>query len=206
MLYDRYSKNMKPNLLLSLSLSLSLFFILPTKGFSQNETKISAEELKLYDLIMAYRKTKNLPVIPLSKSLTYVAQEHCKDLSINKPDRKKECNAHSWSSKGKWTSCCYTADHKQASCMWNKPRELTSYKEDGFEIACGSSDPAYKDFVMTADYALESWKKSVHHNNVIINKDVWKEVKWNAIGIGIYNGFATVWFGKSADAAGEPLK
>ena len=90
--------------------------------------------------------------------------------------------------------------------MWDKPKELTTYADIGFEIACGSSDPIYNDFIMTADYALDSWKKSVHHNSVIINKDVWKDTKWKAIGIGIYNGFATVWFGKSTDKEGEPAK
>lgn len=170
------------------------------------EAKLSAEELKLYDLIMAYRKANRLPVIPLSVSLTYVAQQHCKDLFTNKPDLNKGCNTHSWSDKGTWKSCCYTADHKQAECMWNKPGELTNYKSNGFEIACGSSEAVYKDFVMTAPYALDSWKGSVHHNNVIMNKDIWKAVKWNAIGIGIYKGFATVWFGEIADAEGEPAK
>jgi len=169
------------------------------------EAKLSAEELKLYELIMAYRKANRLPVIPLSVSLTYVAQQHCKDLATNHPD-KNNCNAHSWSDKGSWSSCCYTPDHKQAKCMWNKPRELTNYKSDGFEIACGSSEPVYKDYVMTAAYALESWKGSQHHNNVIINKDIWKDVKWKAIGIGIYKGFATVWFGEMTDAEGEPVK
>lgn len=175
----------------------------PAKTF---DVKITKEELKLYDLLMTYRKSKNLPAIPLSKSLTYVAQEHCKDLSVNKVDSKPGCNAHSWSDKGKWTSCCYTADHAKAECMWNKPRELTNYEDNGFEIACGSSEDIYKDFVMTADYAFESWKKSIHHNNVIINADIWKDHKWNAIGIGIYNGFAVVWFGDSVDKEGEPSK
>lgn len=170
------------------------------------DVKITAEELKLYELITAYRKSKKLAAIPLSRSLTYVAQEHCKDLAINKPDLKKNCNAHSWSDKGAWSKCCYTPDHKQAQCMWDKPKELTNYTDNGFEIACGSSDPMYKEFVMSADYALESWKKSVHHNNVIINKDKWKDSNWNAIGIGIYNGFAVVWFGKSIDKEGEPAR
>lgn len=170
------------------------------------EVKITAEELKLYNLIMAYRKTKNLPVIPLSKSLTHVAQTHCKDLVENKPDLKKGCNPHSWSNKGKWTACDYTADHKNAAGMWNKPRELTNYKDNGFEIACGGSEPQYADFVMTADYALDSWKKSVHHNAVVINQDIWKKYKWEAIGIGLYKNFSVVWFGASKDPDGEPTK
>lgn len=196
---------MKPLILFSIFF-LSVSFHLKEQNTTKVDASVSKEEKKLYDLIIAYRASKGLPKIPLSKSLTYVAQTHCKDLFNNKPDLKKGCNAHSWSGKGTWNGCCYTADHKNAKCMWDKPRELTTYKDDGFEIACGSSDPQYKDFVMTAEYALESWKKSVHHNNVIINRSIWKDHKWNAIGIGIHKGFSTVWFGKSVDKEGEPGK
>lgn len=168
------------------------------KVINKQNTGLTDEETKLYNLIMEYRKEKGLPSIPLSKSLTFVAQTHVKDLQNNKPDQG-ECNAHSWSSKGKWTSCCYTPDHKNAECMWNKPRELTSYTGNGFEIACGSSDSRYSSFVMTAEYALQSWKKSQGHNTVIVNMGIWKDYSWNAIGIGIYKGFAVVWFGVEED-------
>ena len=87
--------------------------------------------------------------------------------------------------------------------MWDKPRELTNYKGDGFEIAFFST---YK-YTTPAAFAkdiLEGWKKSPGHNNVIINKSIWKKVKWNAIGIGVYGEYADVWFGKEEDSAGEP--
>ncbi|MBK6527098.1 MAG: hypothetical protein IPG07_17055 [Crocinitomicaceae bacterium] len=122
--------------------------------------KATTEELKLYQLIMEYREQNSLASIPLSKSLTYVAQQHCLDLYLNKPDLGDGCNAHSWSDKGAWSACCYTPDHKQAECIWEKPAEMTSYTGYGYEIACGSSDPQYSSFVMTAEYALQSWKKS----------------------------------------------
>ena len=98
---------------------------------------------------------------------------------------------HSWSKKGKWEVCCYTDDHAKAQCMWNKPRELTRYKGNGYEIAAGMGN---------AQDALDGWKHSVHHNNVIINKDIWK-TKWEAIGIGIYGNYAVVWFGHETDVA-----
>ncbi len=164
---------------------------------------ISAEEQKLYTLIMEYRKKNNLPTIPLSKSLTYVAQQHCKDLVINKPAQGK-CNAHSWSSKGKWTGCCYTPDHKQARCMWDKPKEITSYQDNGFEIAAQISGPGEMG-MMTAEGALKLWQGSVHHNDVILNKSIWKDNKWGAIGVGIYNGYSTVWFGNSVDTEPTPV-
>jgi hypothetical protein len=182
---------------------LAIILLTMNQGIGQEQSEITEEELKLYQLIMDYRKSEGLPEIPLSKSLTYVAQVHCRDLADNKPDLKSGCNAHSWSDKGEWTACCYTRDHKQAECMWNKPKELTNYPGYGFEIAGGSSDPRYKGFVMTAQYALESWQKSYHHNNVILNKDIWADSEWKAIGIGIYKGFTTVWFGKEEDPEGE---
>lgn len=157
---------------------------------------LTDEEKKLYDLIMEYRYENGLPNIPISASLTYVAQTHVRDLAHNKPDIGN-CNAHSWSSNGPWSSCCYTGDHAQAECMWSKPRELTTYKGNGYEIACGSNG-CCSDFIMTADYALEAWKKSSGHNAVIINQGIWVN-KWKAIGIGIFKGFAVVWFGKEYD-------
>lgn len=176
---------------------------LTTAQSGADKVQCTSEELKLYQLIMEYREQNNLPTIPFSKSLTYVAQQHCIDLYTNKPDLGAGgCNAHSWSAKGTWSACCYTPDHKQAQCIWDKPAELTSYPGYGYEIACGSSDPQYSSFVMSAEYALQSWKKSSGHNNVILNKENWEDRGWNAIGIGIYKGYACVWFGQESDPAG----
>jgi hypothetical protein len=174
----------------------SIFFLLFSSlmSFSQDLTD---EEVKLYRIIMQYRLENGLPNIPLSKSLTHVAQVHVRDLAINKPDLG-ECNAHSWSAEGNWTPCCYTPDHAQANCVWSKPRELTSYTGNGYEISCGSND-CCSDFEMTAQYALQAWKNSSGHNNVIVNQSIWQDNSWNAIGVGIYKGFAVVWFGEEYD-------
>jgi uncharacterized protein YkwD len=173
-------------------------FLFYSNSFSQT---LNVEEKKLYDMIMEYRKEKGLPVIPLSNALTFVAQTHVKDLVNNKPD-KGNCNAHSWSSKGNWKACCYTADHAQAECLWSKPRELTSYRGDGFEIACGSNE-CCSDFNMTAEYALQSWKSSKGHHALIVNSGIWKNKNWGAIGIGLYKSFAVVWFGEEVDKVSE---
>jgi hypothetical protein len=153
---------------------------------------LNDEERLLYRLIMEYRNEMGLPNIPLSRSLTTVAQTHVRDLDQNNPNQGP-CNLHSWSSNGTWTACCYTRDHANASCMWNKPRELTNYKGDGYEISYGSYGAT-----ATAEGALNGWKKSSGHNAVIINQGIWDD-KWNAIGIGLSNGFAVVWFGKEYD-------
>jgi uncharacterized protein YkwD len=154
--------------------------------------KLTEEEKKLYDLIMAYRKDLGLPKIPYSPSLTKVAQLHVRDVVENDPV-SDECNLHSWSSNGPWTPCCYTDDHAQAAGMWSKPRELTPYKGNGYEIAYAVSGGG-----ANAAEALLGWQRSSGHNDVIINRGIWKE-KWNAIGIGIYKNFAVVWFGHEPD-------
>ena len=68
-------------------------------------------------------------------------------------------------------------------------RELTNYKHYGFEIAhWNPSGP-------TASSALNAWKKSPAHKNMIINKENWSDNEWKAIGIAIYEEYAVVWFG-----------
>ena len=171
---------------------ISILIFFPFLVVSQN---LSDEELKLYTIINDYRNSKGLNNITISKSLTFVAQTHVRDLANYKPDQGN-CNMHSWSNMGKWTACCYTDDHRKAKCMWDKPRELTKYDGDGYEIAMGFPDENYK---ANAIEALSSWKSSKGHNEVIINKGIWKDNDWNAIGIGIYKNYAVVWFGIDED-------
>jgi uncharacterized protein YkwD len=175
----------------------SLLFLLSVEKSPEvaSEVCLSAEEKKLYDLMMEYRTSKGLSSIPVSAKLTLVAQTHVRDLSENyvfNPNDVK-CNPHSWSSKGKWTSCCYTSDHKQARCMWDKPKEIAGYTGAGFEIAYFSSSGA------TAKEGLDGWKVSSAHNPLIINEGTWSKVKWQAIGIGIYQQYGVVWFGEVQD-------
>ena len=167
--------------------------LLPALAVAQ-EVTISEEEKKLYDLINQYRKSKKLKPIPLSSKLTQTAQAHVRDLADNYTyEPGNNCNPHSWSDKGKWTSCCYTSDHKQAECMWSKPKEIAGYESSGYEIAYYSSGGA------NAIEGLEGWKKSPGHNPVIVNLGTWEKVEWKAIGVGIYKEYGVVWFGEIAD-------
>lgn len=187
------------SLLLSFALLLTLlagFSFKPTPEQESPELCLSTEEQRLYDLIMAYRKQKKLPPIKISAALTQVAQTHVRDLSINKPSDGKDCNMHSWSSKGNWTACCYDRKHTQSQCMWSKPKEIAGFAADGFEIAYGSTDD---NFVATPDGALASWKKSPGHHAVIVNSDIWKQRTWKAIGIGVYKNYICVWVASTED-------
>ena len=187
-----------------------LLNLLQTVGFSQtNSTKtiqvcLTDNEMELYRLINDYRQQNNLPIIPISTSLCFVAQQHAKDVCVNKPDING-CNMHSWSNKGNWSPVCYTRDHKQAKGMWSKPRELTNYLSNGYEIAHSTWHSDDADYIVTAAQSLEGWKNSNGHNQVILNQGIWKNIPWNAIGIGIYKGYAMVWFGAETDSEVIPL-
>jgi hypothetical protein len=163
---------------------------------------LSEYEQALFEELNKYRAQHKLPALVLSHSLTLVAQTHCRDLQINQPHRRSNCNMHSWSNRGPWTACCYTSDHRRSSCMWSKPSELTPYKSDGFEIAFYST-ARYPDAKAFAADAVQSWSKSKGHNDVIINKGTWRDVEWKAVGIGHYGEFAAVWFGETTDPVSD---
>ena len=175
----------------------SIFFIAFISSFSSSLGQLfSPEELELYNLIMEYRASKSLPVIPPSPSLTLVARVHVHDLHENRPDTGK-CNLHSWSDKGQWSAVCYTKDHALSAGMWCKPAELTNYKGSGYEISYKVW--GYPGIVVSPLQAFKGWKSSPGHNNVIINKEKWAKLTWRAIGISIYMGYAVVWFGEEPD-------
>ncbi|RDV36763.1 hypothetical protein DV096_16890 [Bradymonadaceae bacterium TMQ3] len=153
----------------------------------------TAEAYELYELIMAYRVENGLPEIPLSPSLSAVADAHVADLNEHPETTDGECNLHSWSDQGSWTACCYTPDHAEASCMWDKPRELSDYPGNGYEISAMSTS-------MTPESALLLWQESPDHNAVLLNEDDWSTA-WGAIGVGIAGQYAHIWFGHEADPA-----
>jgi uncharacterized protein YkwD len=184
-------------LLLLICLSALLQGTSRQPDLAENPVCITEEEKKLYDLLMEYRRGKKLPDIALSSKLTLVAQTHAKDLSMNY-QMGSECNPHSWSNKGQWSSCCYTSDHKQAQCMWDKPKEIAGYNGAGYEIAYYSSRGA------SAAEGLEGWKNSPAHNPVIINQGIWEKAAWKAVGIGFYKEYGVVWFGELEDQT--PIK
>lgn len=154
-------------------------------------TGFEIEEGHLFDLLMAYRAEHGLPAIPRSPSLTTVARAHVADLAAHPPDRDA-CNLHSWSSNGPWTAVCYTSDHAEAAKMWSKPRELTSYQGNGYEIA-------YYATTCTPQGAIDGWKGSAGHDAVMINAGKWSDSEWKAAGVGINDHYAVIWFGEEAE-------
>lgn len=152
---------------------------------------LTAEEQRLATLINEYRRQQGLPAVPVSRALSFTAHAHVVDLQ-DKVGRL----THGWS------DCDYDKGGTKAyqDCMWDKPKQLAGYPSDGFECAHGGSGG----YVANAQTALDGWKKSKYHNMVIVNTDMWKDFRWQAMGVGVYGGYAVVWFGASADELGTP--
>lgn len=166
---------------------------------------LTANEAELARLVNEYRASLNLPAVPVSKSLTLVAQQHAWDSETNgtawpPPPPGKACNMHSWTDRvnpalqeGTWTAVCYTGDHANAQGMWNKPGELAGYPGRGVENS-------FLGIGATPSGVLNAWKNSPGHNAVII------EQGWDrplAMGVGMNGLYAHLWFGYVADPAGQ---
>jgi hypothetical protein len=160
---------------------------------------ISPLEMKLYNMINEYRARYDLPPIPLSKSLCYVASTHVKDLFYNHPD-VEPCSFHSWSAEGKWKPFCYPRDEKKGNSVWDKPKELTPYKGKGYEIVYWENNP------VTIDSIIPFWKSIGYFNSFLMNTGKWQGKNWNAIGIAICENYASAWFGEVQDPEGSPTE
>ena len=179
----------------------------PTPPQPQGDADVclNTEEAELARLVNAYRVDRGLAAVPVSRSLTTVAQLHVRDLQEFRPNsgtdsRGQLCNLHSWSANGPWTPVCYTPDHASAQAMWDKPREITggAYPGNGFENAFAAFGRR-----ATASAALRSWQASPGHNQTIIEQGIWQGRNWAAIGVGASENFVVLWFGNAADPQGE---
>ena len=137
---------------------------------------MSEKEAKLYYIINAYRESQGLQKLSFSKSLTIVARTHVSDSNTYTPENQRDSrgmqgNLHSWSNHGSWTPLVYTSDHEYAANMWSKPRELTSYTGNGYEIS------SWKSGNITPEDALDLWKNSSGHNAVMTTQGNWSDLK-----------------------------
>ena len=183
-----------------------------TPAVSSQETQViealkamglTEKEAKLYYMINAYRESLGLPKLSFSKSLTEVARAHVRDSNTYTPENQVDSrgikgNLHSWSGNGSWTPVVYTSDHYYMYDMWSKPREITNYTGNGYEISSWSSG------MISPERALNLWKNSPGHNSIMttqITGDAdWSDLK--TMGVSIDGHYAHVWFGSDADPDG----
>lgn len=150
----------------------------------------NTEEQKLFNLVNDYREANGLDDIPASRALSLVANRHVVDLAKNIGEV-----THSWS------DAPYSSnDSSTWPNMWEAPQRFTNYPGNGYENAFGGSGG----YVATAEDALTGWQGSPGHNNVILNRDIWMDLDWEALGVGIYEGYAVLWFGEEVDSTGSP--
>ena len=159
---------------------------------------VSAGEMELHKQVNDYRKHYGLPPIPLSKSLSYVASLHAKDLFLNHPEAGP-CNSHSWSNKGFWLPFCYPGDENKKNSVWDKPRELTKYPSRAYEIVYWENNP------LSTDTVIMVWQMEEYFNSFLLNTGKWQGKTWNAVGIGVYENYACAWFGEVHDPECEVI-
>ncbi len=147
--------------------------------------EVSQTEKELFRIINEYRAQHKLPPVALSESLSFVANRHILDLTMN-----VKYLTHGWS------NCPYDIKNEKTwDCVFESPKRLkTNYTGQGFENL-------YRNLNGTATpvLALEAWKKSPMHNNLILNLDVWKDTKYDAFGVAVSGNYAAIWFGSGGD-------
>lgn len=160
----------------------------------------SADYWKLADMINDYRAANGLHRVLLSSKLTAVALLHARDLYHNRP-HEKSGSLHSWSKSKRWHGGAFKRnDETTFSIMWDKPKELFGYPGYGFEVSVRDAD--------TMPLALKALQASKLHNDVLLNRGLWRDKRWNwqALGAVYYKGFACAWFGAESDAVAEGTK
>lgn len=165
---------------------------------------VTTEEAELAQLINDYRVGNGLAPIPLSQTLTEVAQWHVQDalyaLQVSGEfGSDPSCNIHTWYGVplAPYSTCCYTADHAEATCMWNKPSEINgSFDGFGYEIAGNG--------FTSVSAALGGWQASSAHDDVLLNQGVWGSYTWTGMGVGVdlEHRLYFVWFTDGSDPAG----
>lgn len=178
--------------------------------------ELSAKEKELIKLVNDYREQHGKKRLKVSKSLMKVARTHVNDLNMNfdihnRPvdARGIEGNLHSWSDKGNWTPVVYTKDGEYSKLMWNKPKEIAGYNQTGFEVAVGGVS------TLTPQYALERWKQSPGHNDVILSQNGWDDptpeqakhglTGLSNMGVAINGKYACIWFTDNNNGVIDPM-
>ncbi len=162
---------------------------------AQQGVCIDEEELSLANQINHFRKQNDLNVLPVSTALSYVADVHVKDLYLHY-DPFGGCNLLSWSDNGRWEKCC--AQGENYTCMYDKPAELTQYKGKGYELVY------YQNTQITSGLAFNAWKENASAKAMILQQGKYQDKNWQAIGVALFDGYASIWFGEKSDNAGEP--
>ncbi len=158
---------------------------------------ISSAEDQLFNRINLFRIENGKTSIENSISLSYVAKLHVDDLLENHPDTSI-CNLSSWSDKGEWSACCYNSYVPNQDCMWDKPKEITSFKYRGYELAL------YFEGDFDVDTVMQLIQSSKEARDMILTNGNYRQKKWICGGFGINDHYVSIWFAQRPDRNGNP--
>jgi len=191
----------KTQIFRSLLVIVLWYLFLPITTEAQNRIPdtycISAEEMRLFNEINRLRSDYGKTKLKISTSLAYVAHTHVNDLQVNHPDTSI-CGLSSWSDKGSWKACCYNPYVLNEKCMWDKPKELTSYPYRGYELVTFFEDK------LSVDSVIKLWSSSREVLDMILTQEKYGQKKWICAGVGINEHYVSVWFGQRADKTAKP--
>ncbi|MFA8451606.1 MAG: SPOR domain-containing protein [Bacteroidales bacterium] len=185
-----------PTLKLFFFTFLLSLFLLPRITFAQvsipADFKISERSKEIIDQINKYRKENNLPEIKISTSLCWVAYLHNEDLIHNQCDTA-DCTLSSWSDIDLWQGGCINQKNRNIKISRNKPKEICNYPSQGFELTF------WQNTHPDTESVIKDWTSDNISRNIIINKGIWRNHEWNAIGASAIGNYVLVWFGSSID-------
>ncbi len=176
------------------ALSVLLMFFIGAMG---QDVCLSDKEISLANSINKLRQQNDLEPVKLSLSLSYVADVHTKDLYFHF-DPYGACGLYLWSDEGRWAPCCPAGDEEDLECMYDKPHELTGYRSKGYEAVY------YNNKKTTVDQIFKYWKSDSAVLNLMLEKGIYEGDKWNALGVSVFEGYASLWVGQLIDRRGEP--
>jgi hypothetical protein len=153
---------------------------------------ISVQEKALFDRVNNLREDYGKNRVEYSASLSFVAKKHVLDLLENSPDTSV-CNLSSWSDKGNWTPCCFNHYVPDQDCMWEKPKELTSYPYRGYELV------SYFEDTLSVDSVINLWSDAREVLDMILTDGNYSKKKWICMGVGMNAHYVSVWFGQRSD-------
>lgn len=176
-----------------------LLILLQIRAYGQEIPQnfcLSTDEATLFNLINGLRVAHGQEPLLLSKSLSYVAQLHVRDLNMTQQSGS-ECNHHSWSDKGNWIPICYPKEQSRKKSVWDKPKELTRYPSIAYEVVYWENSTALPEMI------IENWKTTRQSSELILNQEKWSKNKWKVVGVAVFKGYASAWFGEANDQEGE---
>ena len=141
---------------------------------------------ELEALINAERNRYGLASLDCDDGMRYVAWKHVTNQMENNFGLGGHCNLHSWAGE---LACCYTSDHGNSNCMWDKPKEIYGASRKGFEISTWTSG------VQTAKGALDWWRGSQGHYGVLMTRGQWWQ-DLSDFGCWVGGNYAHCWFAK----------